>query len=543
MDLFKRLAAPVLFISLLFALAVLGRLDVSARHGQPEALPYPGDPERPIKNVILLIGDGMGLHQVSQAVYARKLAGIVDEPLAIELLSRPDASQATAFVSTYSADSITTDSAAAATAYACGTKARNRSVGRTPAGSPCATILDLARERGRATGIVSTSRITHATPAAFYASVNDRSAENEIAGQLLDGGRVDLALGGGSRSFLAQGSKHSGIAECEQPPRATNPENRYEVEVMNWIDREGRRPRGTDLLTEAREAGFAIACYKDQLPAPDSFRPGRDRLLGVFAGSHLPAIQERGVVADFIPSLAEMTGYAIDALDNDADGFVLIVESGLIDYAGHYNDAGTQLQETLDFDDAIRVALEYAERNPDTLLIVTADHETGGFSMSYHRKPTLGYFYDRGPVFRKHLDQGVSFQHLLRGLNDADVDPATKARRLRERFARHDQPWTLSEFGAETVFAVSYANSLETEGVNTDYPGAFSTVKASQWHGNRLGRVLAKQTHAVWSAGNHTHTPVPAFIRLPGIDHARLPGWIENTDINAIIRGALVSGR
>ena len=544
-DLIKQLAFPVLFILALFSLPVFERLTsprAQVESTSERATPIDAaDGPVPIKKIILMIGDGMGMHQVSQAVYARKLTAPDGAPLAFERLARPDRAHA-AMVSTYSADSITTDSASSATAYACGIKTNNRFIGTKPNGRACESILDRARANGRATGLVSTMRITHATPASFFATIDNRDLEHRIAPQLLeDGGRVDVVLGGGSRFFLPDGLYHSDIKECKQRPRA--PVGGAEKLQLELIDKSARLDEDTDLIAKARDSGYALACYKNQLPAPDSFQPGRDKLLGLFAGSNLPHIQERRVLKDFIPSLAEMTEYAIDVLDNDPDGFFLMVESGMIDYAGHYNDAGTQLQETLDFSRAIDKAIDYTERNPDTLLIVTADHETGGFSMSYDRSGDA-YNYGDARVLERQLRQNASFQSLLGYALRKDIaGGTTPVERLLMGFQRSNQPWTLTRAEARAVFGISYNRSKNPDVQATEYPGTYSAEFNRMYFGNRLGRVIARQTKSVWSSGNHSHTPVGVFIQARGIDRAALPGWIENTDIYAIMRSALDSGR
>ncbi len=499
--------------------------------------PVVADPNGPIKNVILMIGDGMGLHQVSQAVYYRQLAHPDREPLAFEQLYRQ---ARTPLVATYSANSVTTDSAAGATAMACGVKTKNGAIGVDAHENPCRSIIDFARDTGRSVGLVSTTRVTHATPAAFYAHIASRTGESEIAAQFVDA-PVELMLSGGGGYFIPATKdgapfRLSMVPECKGIPAA--------------LDAPGRLKNARDLFAEARAKGIHLACGKNSLPEPGSLAPGA-RVLGIFGPGSLPMIQERSRLP-FIPDLAAMTRYSLDMLGRNERGFFLMVEGGLIDYAGHFNDAATQLQETLDFDRSIRVALAFVAEHPETLLIVTADHETGGFAMSYFREADaknpggVGVRLPGKDIFDLYEKQTVSFRGLLEPIVDElypDDNLAAPAPAALDRAARrlHDQfrdatPWALSFDEAKRVLNPDPAHDL---GASTDYPGPWSPLERDMFFGNRLGRMIATRTHAVWAAGNHSHTPVQAFILHP--QSPGLPGLIQNTDLFDLMRDALAN--
>lgn len=287
----------------------------------------PALPAAPRPNVILLIGDGMGQNQLALARYA---AGGVDGRLGIDRLP------VTGFALTHSASGAVTDSAAAGTALACGIKTKNGSVGVVPNGADHVTLLEgLRRQLGYRTGLVVTKHVTDATPAAFVAEVPSRKSEEQIAGQLL-AERVDVVFGGGRGWFQ---------------PKAAG----------------GRRTDGKDLLAEARAAGAAVATDLAGFTALQ-----RAPALGLFAEGNLDSLNASE------PALAAMTQKALDLLGVGETPFFLMVEGSQIDLAGHKNDVGYLLRETLGFDLAVQAACAFAAARQDTLVVVTADHETGG---------------------------------------------------------------------------------------------------------------------------------------------------------------------
>ena len=307
------------------------------------------------RNVILFISDGCGPASFTLAREFRRYeaeAGVAERGRdrgadhGAERGGRPQALLAvdgiqTGSVHTYSTSSRVTDSAAGATAFACGVKTYNGAIAMDSLARPVATLLEAAEAQGRATGLVTTTRITHATPAAFSAHVSDRGMEDEIALQQLAQG-VDVLFGGGRRHFLPETDG-------------------------------GVRTDGRDLMVEASEAGYQIATTRSDLGSVQA------PALGLFTMSDLPYEIDRD--ADAVPSLAEMTARAIELLSEDADGFFLMVEGGRIDHAGHGNDIAGHLHDVLAFDDAVAAALRFARENGETLVVSTSDHETGGLTL------------------------------------------------------------------------------------------------------------------------------------------------------------------
>jgi alkaline phosphatase len=240
-------------------------------------------------------------------------------------------------VKTRSSDSKVTDSAAAGTALSTGVRTYDGAIGVDPDSNSVTTVLELAQGSGMATGLVATSSITHATPAAFASHVPDRNMGWEIARQLAEAD-VDVILGGGRRFF--------------------DPNT---------------RPDSVDLHSDvtARYPYVETAAELANLKTNEIHK-----LFGLFAEDHMPAEPLRS------PTLPEMTRAALEVLDHDPDGFFLMVEGSQPDWRGHDNEPlDAVVAEMLDFDRAVAVALEYQGSHPETLIVVVADHETGGLAI------------------------------------------------------------------------------------------------------------------------------------------------------------------
>lgn len=293
------------------------------------ATPVAAQAEQP-RNVILLIADGCGPASFTMARTA------LARPLALDPILLGSAA-------THAADTLVTDSAAAATALASGHKTRNGRVGVDVGSRPLATLLEAAEERGLWTGLVTTTWLTHATPASFAAHVPDRYQNNDIAVQLL-AHQIEVLLGGGAQHFL--------------------PESRG-----------GARRDGRDLIEEAGRRGVTTVRDPQGLQGPLELP-----VLGLFASGHLDYEIDRDPRSQ--PSLAEMTERALQLLSASEQGFFLMVEGGRIDHAGHENDPIAHLHDIEAFDATVERALAFARAQGDTLVLSTSDHETGGLSLS-----------------------------------------------------------------------------------------------------------------------------------------------------------------
>ena len=330
--------------------------------------------ERPAKNIILFVGDGMGISTVTAArILEGQLRGEPGEEnrLAFEWLPH------VAFSKTYNTDAQVSDSASTMTAIVSGVKTQSGVLGvdervrrfdhTSVAASRVLTILEEAEDRGLATGVVSTATLTHATPAGCYSHVPIRSWQNDsnmsvearqagfpdIARQLIEfshGNGLEVALGGGREHF--------------RPKDAKDPENKDQV---------GQRQDGRDLTREwtDRRANSRFVWNRKQFLAIDPSETSH--LLGLFEPSHMQYEADRSGDRAGEPSLAEMTSLAIDLVSKDPDGFFLMIEAGRIDHGHHGGNAYRALTDTVALSDAVRVATEKVDLG-DTLIVVTADH-------------------------------------------------------------------------------------------------------------------------------------------------------------------------
>lgn len=231
----------------------------------------------------------------------------------------------------------------------------------SPDGTRLPTLLEIAKKNGKSVGIVTTTRITHATPAAFYAHHPDRDEEEEIAAQLIDGGKVDLIMGGGRTNFI--------------------PETTREEEFST----EGRRKDGRNLIQSAQQNGYRILERQSDF---ESLINDMDEgevippILGIFNPSHMAYEAERLADPWGEPSLSEMTKLAIQILKQNPRGYFLVVEGGRIDHACHTNQARLALEDLMAFDEATAAGLQAAQSSGGPVVIVTADHETGGLALN-----------------------------------------------------------------------------------------------------------------------------------------------------------------
>ncbi len=282
----------------------------------------------PVKNVIFLIGDGMGLAQVSKAIQQS------DQPLNLEKAHYIGLSK------TSSATEVITDSAASATAFSIGVKTSNGSIGLDANGRSKKTIIELLSKEGYSTGLIATSSITHATPASFYAHVESRENYYEIAEGLVDA-PVNLFIGGGEDHFDKRSNQKRG------------------------------EPDERNLIKEMQAKGVTMVNNLGAIK-------GVTGRVGYFtAGAHPDPVAKGR--SDY---LSRSIQPSIDFLSKEGKaGFFLMAEGSQIDWGGHANDLEYTMSELYDFDKAIGEAMKFADKNPDTLVLITADHETGGLTL------------------------------------------------------------------------------------------------------------------------------------------------------------------
>jgi alkaline phosphatase len=327
----------------------------------------PAPPAAAPKNVIFFLGDGMGMNTLTAA---RIYAVGEDGDLTIDTLPE------SAFVKTYSNDAQVTDSAPSMSSYMTGVKMNNEVISMSPDtvavdpvldangnklgnacgagnGQPVTTLLELAKIQGLGTGVVTTTRVTHATPAATYAHICHRDLENDIAAAVVPGGAgynaalgtgLDVLLGGGTQFFLPK-------------------------------DKGGKRADGRDLVAEMKAKGYTSVGNAAEFDAVNA--ASTTRLVGLFTSGHMSYDLDRDPARE--PSLADMTSKAMDVLGKNPKGYFLMVEGGRIDHALHETTAKKSLQDTVAFDQAVKAAIDKARRTDpelkNTLIVVTADHD------------------------------------------------------------------------------------------------------------------------------------------------------------------------
>jgi alkaline phosphatase len=282
--------------------------------------------EKPVRNIIFLIGDGMGIAQI--------YAGMTAQHGKLHL----ERCNIVGLQKTYSINSYITDSGASATAMACGVKTKNGAVAVDPNGSPVKTILEYAEEHGLSTGLVSTSSITHATPACFIAHQVSRDEYEAIAADFLKT-EIDIFIGGGKDHFSI-------------------------------------REDGLNLLDSLENKGYQVVSeIKD-------IHNNHEKVACLTAAEHnLSMLNGRGnMFPDAVAASIEFLDSKKEGL-NRKTGFFLMAEGSQIDWAGHDNSTEGVVAEMIDFDRAVKISLDFAEKNGNTLVIVTGDHETGGMAI------------------------------------------------------------------------------------------------------------------------------------------------------------------
>lgn len=406
------------------------------------------DDNQPV-NVIYFIADGFGPASLTLARISS------DGELALDRIL-------TGSVGTGATNSHVTDSAAAGTALACGIKTANGRIGMTADEQPVGCLLEAAQGRGMNVGVVTTTRLTHATPASFFARVPLRSMEDVIGEQMLDS-NVDLLLGGG-RSYLLGGS-------------------------------EGRRPDDRNLIREFVDAGYGLVEDRESLSNVSSLP-----LLGVFASGEMSYEIDRHTTDQ--PSLAEMTDKAIEQLSTSDSGFFLMIEAGRIDHAAHGNDAAAHLYDILAYDEAVRVALEFAERDGRTLIVTTADHETGGMTIGRDNR------YEAFPEI----------------LKSTTMSSGRMSEYARERAG--DDPLTV-DLLAEIISEVSPITELTEQDVEDLESAAIS--ESSYQPGRTMAIIIGRHALIGWTTGGHTAVDVTLHAFGPGSD--RFTGHIPNHEV------------
>jgi alkaline phosphatase len=440
---FTRNLIPVAVLSTVAFGSLIGTMS-------PVKAQQPADNNAEIKNVIVLIGDGMGVSYTSAYRYLKndpstKIAekSAFDQYLVGQQMTYPEDP----------AQNVT-DSASAATAMSAGIKTYNNAIAVDNDGSEVKTVLEAAKEQGKATGLVATSEITHATPASFGSHDHSRKNMNSIADDYYDEmvngqHKVDVMLGGGVSNFV-------------------------------------RNDR--NLTEEFQKAGYSYVTNKDEL-----LKDTNKQVLGLFAPGGLPKMIDRPAET---PSLEELTNAAISRLSQDKDGFFLMIEGSQVDWAGHDNDIVGAMSEMEDFEKAYKAAIEFAKKDKHTLVVATADHSTGGYSIGADGN----YNWFGEPIKAAKRTPDFMAEEIAKG---AGVEE------------------TLKKYIDQNVLALTPEEIQSVE--------AAATTKKVLDIDNAIENIFNERSHTGWTTGGHTGEDVPVYAFGPSSE--KFAGQIDNTDI------------
>ncbi|MEK4432378.1 alkaline phosphatase [Paenibacillus sp. FSL M7-0802] len=412
-----------------------------------------------IKNVIILIPDGMANDATALARWYKGSSLTLD-------------SMASGMVRTHSADAPIADSAPAGTAFATGHKSHTGYVGVLPdeatmpgqqpiaagdAKKPVASILEASKLAGKSTGIIATSEIMHATPADFTAHYPDRKNYDALSMQQAYNG-VDVVLGGGGK----------------------------------FLDAAGRKD-GQDLVAQIKDQGYDFVTTPEGLKNSTS-----SKLWGSFSPEALAYNLDRDASKE--PSLAEMTSKAIDVLSKNDKGFFLMVEGSKVDWAAHANDPTGIISDVLSFDDAVKVAVDYAKQNQNTVVVAVTDHGNGGLTIGSSDTTSN---YDKTPL--------ASF-----------IGPLKKAKLTGEGLeAKLNADRSNIKEVLSTYFGITDLTDEEVKTINDAKEGSMNYA---------VGPIISKRANIGWTTGGHTGGDVVLYTYAPNGD--RPTGVIDNTDVN-----------
>ena len=433
------------------------------------------------KYVFVFIGDGMSTPQRLMAEDFSKRTGRGE--LAMNHLARRTET------ATKSANKVVTDSAAAATAIACGEKTDNGMLGMRPDGTRIESVAAVAKKAGRKVGIVTTVTIVHATPAGFYAHNRSRGDSRAIAMDLVKSG-FDYFAGGGIGGW-------------------TQPKGGYFDTNGNFVKLEegSEAVPGIDPYSLWQTNGYTFV--KDDLAAFKALKPGRP-VWCVFGESGMDYALDRDGSQ---PTLAEIVEKGVELLDGP-DGFFLMCEGGKVDYAGHANDAGGSVAEQLSLDDAVKVATRFAKAHPgETLIVTTGDHETGGLIRGI---TGAGAAFD--PALLKHQRCTASkFSSILKNAQEKNA-----------AFSFDDAMALVREnFGLGGPVPLTDADRDELK-------KAFEQKKPAEFAG-AAKRILSAHAGLAWKSGGHTALPTMTTAEGPGSEI--LEGMTDNTEIGVRLKG------
>ncbi|KAI8320653.1 alkaline phosphatase-like protein [Martensiomyces pterosporus] len=428
------------------------------------------------RNLVFMISDGFGVASETMArAFVQQAVKVAPE------WSSALDNMLVGTTRTRSSNTLVTDSAAGATAFSCAKKSFNGAIGITSDKRPCGTVLEAAKAKGYSTGLVTTARITHATPAAFAAHAVDRNMEDLIAQQEIGnnsiGHAVDLMFGGGRCFFLPKSHK------------------------------DGCRSDDLNVWDMARTNGYSTLNQRKEF---DSLSPSAKLpILGLFASGHMSFEIDRN--PDLEPTLAEMTLRALDILHASVNrtsgshpGFFLMVEGARIDMAGHDNDPATHLHDIVEYWKAVEAVAKFVDDHPDTTLVSTSDHETGGLTLGID--PDYAWYPDVLANVKSSAEAICSALHRMPAENQRSYITSTVLPQL-----------------------LGIANYSDAD-VSMILGGLGGDSKSCK---RAVGHTVSLRARIGWTTGGHTGTDVGLYAYGPGA--AGLRGSHENTQVGAFL--------
>ena len=427
------------------------------------------------KYVFYFIGDGLGASQRQVAeYYAQQVAANPGLKLAMNQMP------VVGINTTYSSDTLVTDSAAAGTALATGYKTNNGIISELPDGRVVKSLMEAAREQGWATGIATTTRLTHATPAVFAAHNVSRDAENEIAADMADSG-VDYLVGGGFRHFVKQGGAFK-----------------------------SKRKDSRDLVMEMADSGYQTFVGEQAAKSFLAYKPQANaKVFAALNYSHMPYELDRINAQDSqSPALSAMVEKGIEVLQSHHQPFFFMVEAGRIDHACHANDIAGSIYDTLALDDAVKVALKFYQQYPEeTLIVLVGDHETGGLGLGFAKN----YFLKMTAV----QATKASIEDVMDKVYTGDVDAYLRI--VAERFGLADMT------PVEKQRLIAAAKQQDTGAKDAALYGSYSPTQVAVAH------ILSERANVEWTTFAHTGTQIP--MGAVGVGAMQFMGFKDNTEI------------
>jgi len=417
----------------------------------------PESQQKQVKNIIFCVVDGMAMQSLSmgdqlhQMIYGKQSywTWLMGQDFAVNGLQE-----------TKSLSSIVTDSSAASSTWGSGRRIWNGQVNVFPDGTKLRTLTSLMSEAGVKCGLVTTTTMTHATPAGFAVNSMRRDDEPGIAEKYIAAG-VDILMGGGDKHFSAS-----------------------------------KRKDKKDAYADYQRAGYTIAKSRDEVMSWKGMK-----LLGIFSDSHTPYSVDRNNSEELrktVPTLAEMASIAIDNLKGAPNGFLLQIEGGKVDHGGHGNDVAAMLYDQLAFEDAVKVAVDFALKDGETLIIITADHATGGPSLNGAGDEYFDSTAGLHSVMGMKASYGVIQEDLGKTPSDKMVQDVIENR---------------LGLQLKTEEAAAISGALANKYV-------FGLAQFQRSFSSTLGMILGNHSKITWTSGNHTSDHVMLTAVGPGNEFA-----------------------